>query len=334
MARILVTGCAGFIGSHVAYEFSERGHTVVGVDDLSGGYYENIVGDYKFEMRDITNYRDMDYLFRTYKFDYVFHLAAYAAEGLSHFIRRFNYNNNLIGSINLINCAVNYKISRFIFTSSMAVYGSNQVPFSEDMTPNPEDPYGIAKYAVEMDLRCAKELWGLNYTIFRPHNVSGGVRQNIWDTYRNVVGIFIYQAMHNKPLTVFGDGEQTRAFSHIDDIVTPIIKCIDMPETENEIFNIGGDTPFTINQLAETVKRIVNPNIEIIHLPPRVEVKHAHCSHEKIRKFFNYKSGKTLDDIVTELYEWAKTQPDREPTKWEFVEINEKLPPKWKELLK
>ncbi|MEM7392899.1 MAG: NAD-dependent epimerase/dehydratase family protein, partial [Verrucomicrobiota bacterium] len=186
----LVTGAAGFIGSHVVDALIARGHTVIALDDLSGGFKDNVSPRVNFVEGSILDEALIERLFAEHTIDYVFHLAAYAAEGLSHFIRRFNYRNNLIGSINLINAAVNAgKVKCFVFTSSIAVYGANQVPMTEDLTPEPEDPYGIAKYAVELDLPEAARMFGLNHVIFRPHNVYGE-RQNIGDPYRNVIGIF------------------------------------------------------------------------------------------------------------------------------------------------
>ena len=205
----LVTGGAGFIGSHVVDELINAGHRVVVLDDLSGGFVDNINPKAEFVQGDILDKDLIARLFSDWKFDYVFHLAAYAAEGLSHFIRRYNYQNNLTGSINLINASINHAVKCFVFTSSIAVYGKNQLPMSEETTPLPEDPYGIAKYAVELDLRAAHEMFGLNSIIFRPHNVYGE-RQNIGDKYRNVVGIFMNNILQDKSLPIFGDGEQTR----------------------------------------------------------------------------------------------------------------------------
>src|SRR5439155_712575 len=189
-------------------------------------------------------------LFAEHRFDYVYHLAAYAAEGLSHFIRNFNYTNNVVGSANLINESVKTDVKCFVFTSSIAVYGELKPPMREDMTPRPVDPYGIAKYAIELDLRAAHEMFGLNYVIFRPHNVYGE-HQNIGDKYRNVIGIFMNQIMQDKPLTVFGDGTQTRAFSYIDDVAIPIARSVSIPEAYNQVFNVGGDTPYTVTELAQ-----------------------------------------------------------------------------------
>ena len=221
---VLVTGGAGFIGSHVAKHCKSKGFDVVVLDDLSGGFEDHIPEGIEFVKGSITDEQLVTRLFDQYKFEYVYHLAAYAAEGLSHFIRRYNYNTNLVGSINLINESVKHKVKCFVFTSSIAVYGKGQLPMTEEMTPVPEDPYGVSKYAVELDLRSAHEMFGLNYVVFRPHNVYGE-NQNIGDKYRNVIGIFMNQIMQGKQLTVFGDGTQTRAFSYIDDVNRLAVKA-------------------------------------------------------------------------------------------------------------
>ena len=227
MATCLVTGGAGFIGAHVTNELISRGYSVLVLDDLSGGYESNINNKAKFIKGSITDHLLVEKIFQENKIDYVFHLAAYAAEGLSHFIKRFNYNNNLVGSVNLINESIKNKIKCFVFTSSIAVYGANQLPMDEAMIPVPEDPYGIAKLAVEQELRVSKEMFGLDYVIFRPHNVYGEY-QNIADKYRNVLGIFMNQILQDKPLTIFGDGKQTRAFSYIGDVAPYIARSIEM----------------------------------------------------------------------------------------------------------
>ena len=212
LACVLVTGGAGFIGAHVARELADRGDEVVVLDDLSGGFRDNVDERAVFVEASITDHVFLDELFDRYQFDRVYHLAAYAAEGLSHFIKRFNYTNNVIGSVNLINAAVNHDVDCFVFTSSIAVYGAGQLSMTEQMRPEPKDSYGIAKFAVEQELRASHEMFGLDYVIFRPHNVYGEL-QNIGDRYRNVLGIFINQIMQGEPLSIFGDGTQTRAFS-------------------------------------------------------------------------------------------------------------------------
>ena len=200
MKRVLVTGGAGFMGSHIAEELVERGHTITVLDDLSGGFIENVVSVARFIQGSINDVDLLNNLFEESQFEYIYHLAAYAAEGLSHFIKRFNYNNNLIGSVNLINAAISNGVKCFVFTSSIAVYGNGpRLPMTEETPTKPEDSYGIAKLAVEQELMVCKEMFDLDFIIFRPHNVYGE-RQNIGDKYRNVVGIFMNQILQNKPI--------------------------------------------------------------------------------------------------------------------------------------
>src|SRR6202453_4351983 len=248
----LVTGGAGFMGSQVADHLLRLGHDVVVLDDLSGGFRDNVPAKATFVEGSVMNHELINRLFDRHQFDYVYHLAAYAAEGLSHFIKRFNYNNNLIGSVNLINASVNHGVKCFVFTSSIAVYGRNQLPMSEEAVPQPEDPYGIAKYAVELDLKEAHEMFGLNHVIFRPHNVYGE-NQNLGDRYRNVIGIFMNQIMQGQPMTIFGDGSQTRAFSYIDDVAPVIAASIARPQSYNQIFNVGADKAYSVLELAQVV---------------------------------------------------------------------------------
>src|ERR1700688_2269936 len=235
MPTSLVTGGAGFIGSHVADELITLGHKVVVLDDLSGGFEDNVPREAVFVKGSILDHDLIERLFERHRFTYVYHLAAYAAEGLSHFIKRFNYENNLIGSVNLINASVNNDVKCMVFTSSIAVYGAGQVPMNEEMVPIPEDSYGIAKLAVEKELQISHEMFGLDYVIFRPHNVYGE-RQNIGDRYRNVVGIFMNQLLQGKPMSVFGDGEQRRAFSYIGDVAPIIARSIEVPAAFNQTF--------------------------------------------------------------------------------------------------
>jgi len=286
MKKVLVTGGAGFMGSHLAEELHNRGYDVVALDDLSGGFIENVVDGVQFIEGSITDVALVDKLFADEKFDAVFHLAAYAAEGLSHFIKRFNYYNNLIGSVNLINAAVNTGVKRFVFTSSIAVYGASpQLPMTEDTLPHPEDSYGIAKLAVEQELIISKEMFGLDYIIFRPHNVYGE-RQNIGDKYRNVVGIFMNQILRGESMTVFGDGKQTRAFSYIGDIIPLMADSIETPAAFNQIFNVGADHPYSVNQLAEAVAAAMNVAPNIVFKPARNEVMDAYSDHSKVRRVF------------------------------------------------
>lgn len=328
----LVTGGAGFIGSHVVDSLLNNGYNVIIIDDLSGGFRRNINPKSTFVKGNITNYKFLEQVFNDYKIDYVFHLAAYAAEGLSHFIRRFNYENNLIGSVNLINLAVKHKIKRFVFTSSIAVYGSNQTPMIETTTPIPEDPYGIAKRAVELDLIAAHEMFGLSYTIFRPHNVYGP-RQNHGDTYRNVIGIFINNILQGKPMTIFGNGRQKRAFSYIDDVAPYIAKAIDTPKAVNEIINIGADTPYTVNKLATTIAKAMGIKPAIKYLPKRNEVVEAYADHSKAKKIFSIVNTTSLDEGIREMIEWTKEIGPMKPKIFKNVEVDKNMPPSWKKFI-
>jgi len=331
MKKSLVTGGAGFIGAHVTNELISMGHQVVVLDDLSGGFEDNVNPNSIFVHGSITDNELVQELFEKYQFDYVYHLAAYAAEGLSHFIRRFNYENNLLGSVNLINESVKHKVKCFVFTSSIAVYGEGQLPMREDMVPMPEDPYGIAKYAVEQDLKCAHEMFGLDYVIFRPHNVYGEY-QNIGDRYRNVIGIFMNQLLQGKSLTVFGDGNQTRAFSYISDVAPYIAKSVDIKEAYNEVFNIGGDVDYTVNDLAETVMKVMNLEQPIQYLEARNEVVHAYSDHSKAKKVFNItKDFVPLEEGVQKMAEWVNKVGARSTPKFSNIEITEKLPAIWQQ---
>ncbi|MYF98554.1 NAD-dependent epimerase/dehydratase family protein, partial [Candidatus Poribacteria bacterium] len=237
----------------------------------------------------------------------------YAAEGLSHFIKRFNYQNNLIGSVNLINAAVNYNIKRFVFTSSIAVYGENQLPMHEELTPMPEDPYGIAKYAVEQELIVTKRLFDLDYTIFRPHNVYGEL-QNISDRYRNVIGIFMNKIMRGESLVIFGDGEQTRAFTHIADVAPHIAQSVNIPDASCEIFNLGTDNHVSVNKLADLVMSAMEKKVSVEHFRARDEVKHAYCSHDKFHRVFGTTSKIELAEGLHRMATWAKKVGPRPAT--------------------
>jgi UDP-glucose 4-epimerase len=332
MHTSLVTGGAGFIGSHVARSLVEMGHEVVVLDDLSGGFADNVPDEAFFVEGSVVDHDLVDDLFRRHEFDYVYHLAAYAAEGLSHFIRRFNYTNNVVGSVNLINVAVKYGVKRLVFTSSIAVYGENQLPMVEDLVPAPEDPYGIAKYAIEMDLRAANRMFGLDYTIFRPHNVYGE-HQNIGDKYRNVVGIFMNQVMQGKPMTIFGDGSQTRAFSYIEDVAPVIARSVEMSDAAGEIFNIGADTPYSVMRLAGIVAHAFGVEPEVEFLPSRNEVLHAYASHEKVHSLFGTGQPTTMEVGIGRMAQWARAVGPRETREFRGIEVWDKLPASWESVV-
>lgn len=329
----LVTGGAGFIGSHVARHLLNRGDQVIVVDDLSGGFLENIPVGAIFIQGSITDVAFVQQLFDEYSFTYIYHLAAYAAEGLSHFIRRFNYQNNLIGSINLINQAVKHQVKCFVFTSSIAVYGTNVLPMIESATPQPEDPYGIAKYAMELDLKAAHELFGLNYIIFRPHNVFGE-HQNIGDRYRNVIGIFMNQLLQDQPLSIFGDGEQTRAFSYIDEVAPHIARSVLLPKAYNQVFNIGSDQHYSVHQLAKLVMEVMGKEGEIHYLPARNEVVHAYANHDKMKAVFNgiNEVGEEvrLKIGLQKMADWVSKHGARKTPTFTNIEISQQLPEGWR----
>jgi UDP-glucose 4-epimerase len=328
MTNSLVTGGAGFIGSHVADELLSRGHKVVVLDDLSGGFEDNVPSAAVFVKGSILDSDLIDRLFDRYNFTHVYHLAAYAAEGLSHFIKRFNYNNNLIGSVNLINASVNYGVRCFVFTSSIAVYGAGQSPMTEEMAPLPEDSYGIAKVAVEAELKVTHEMFGLDYVIFRPHNVYGE-RQNIGDRYRNVVGIFMNQLMKDEPMTIFGDGEQLRAFTHISDVAPIIAASVDVPSARNQIFNVGADVPHSVNDLAQVVAAAMGKDCNVVHLDPRNEVKIAFSDHSRAESVFGARQKVSLEEGIHNMAAWVKDHGCRESNVFEDIEIPKNLPPSW-----
>jgi UDP-glucose 4-epimerase len=328
MSVSLVAGGAGFMGSHVAEHLLKLGHHVVVLDDLSGGFLDNVPNGATFVKGSVLNHELVDRLFARYSFDHVYHLAAYAAEGLSHFIKRFNYQNNLIGSVNLVNAAINHNVKCFVFTSSIAVYGAGQTPMAEDMTPAPEDSYGIAKWAVEQELRVSREMFGLNYIIFRPHNVYGE-KQNVGDRYRNVVGIFMNQLLRGEPMTIFGDGTQQRAFTHIDDVAPVIAASVDYPMARNETFNVGADTPYSVNELARVVAEAMGRECRVRHLNPRNEVKVAFSDHSKAERIFGKPSRTSLEEGIRAMADWVKKHGARESSVFENIEVAKNMPSSW-----
>lgn len=327
--KILITGNAGLLGSNLADYISEYYsdiYDIYGIDDLSGGYISNINSNTNFYETNILSTKFED-IFSFIKPDYVFHLAAYAAEGLSPFIREFNYSNNLLATARINNCCIKYGVKRLVFTSSMAVYGRNQIPFDETMIPNPIDPYGIAKYACEKDIQVAGEQHGLDWCIIRPHNVYGR-KQNIWDKYRNVIGIWMNQTINNKPITIFGDGEQKRAFSYIDDSIGPLFRSAILEQASKQIINLGGINEYTINQVADTFLQIAGSN-EKIYLEPRHEVKYAYSTYKKSVDILGFEHITSLYNGLQNMWNWAVTQPRRSQFVWTKYEIDKGLYSFW-----
>lgn len=329
----VVTGGAGFIGSHVAERLARAGHAVLVLDDLSGGFRENIPEGARFIQRSVTE--PLDDVFGRFRPDVVYHLAAYAAEGLSHHIPVFNYTNNVTGTVNVLAAAHRAGAGHFVFTSSIAVYGhaDSHAPFSETTAPNPIDPYGIAKLACEQHIKSFFHYFGgPAYTIFRPHNVFGP-RQNVADPYRNVVGIFMARALEGRPMPVFGDGTQTRSFSYIDVVAEAIAQAPALPAARNLSLNIGGDEPMSVRDLARSIAVVMGTADNVEFLPPRKEVAHAHCDHTLAQRVFADAYKSEAVDILNGLKRMAthvRTHPVPPATECPSpIELAELLPPSW-----
>ena len=329
--NILITGVAGLIGSNLADWIIKNHpeHKVIGIDDLSGGYIENVNDDiHAFYEFDLIDGKRLQQVFTLNKPDLVYHMAAYAAEGLSPFMRTFNYKNNLLSTAHIINNCINHDVNRLIFTSTMAVYGHGTPPFSETDPPDPIDPYGVAKYACEMDLKIAGDQHGLDWCVIRPHNVYGR-KQNIWDKYRNVLGIWMYQHMKNQPMTVFGDGEQQRAFSYIDDTLEPLYRAGIQENCSKQIINLGGMTHYSINETNKILREVIGTG-EKIYKEKRHEVKDAHPTWEKSVELLGYEDSYSLRDGLKEMWDWAQKQPQKNQRFWETYEIEKGIYEYWK----
>jgi UDP-glucose 4-epimerase len=333
--KVMVTGSAGFIASHVAEHALKLGLSVVCVDDLSGGFTRNIPEGCIFEQGDVADYSFVKRLFQKHgSFKYIYHLAAYAAEGLSHFIRSYNYKNNLVSSVQLLNEAVNHNASAFVFTSSIAAFGAADIlPMREHHPQKPEDPYGVAKHAFELDLKAAKHMFDMDFIIFRPHNVYGP-RQNIADKFRNAIGIFMNQIMRGEDMTLFGDGSQSRAFSYIDDVAPLIALSPFMPGARNQDFFVGRDDETTLSELTELVAKAMDVPHKVKHLDARKEVAHAYASHDKLRCIFNPDTPVDLPEGLRRTVAYAKTLGSFEPVGYTKIEVPRNMPPSWDDALK
>ena len=329
--KILITGVAGLLGSRLAdyiIENHPEAH-IVGIDDLSGGYGENINDKVEFwRMNLVTD--SIGACFQLHKFDYVYHFAAYAAEGLSPFIRSYNYQNNLVATSRIINECIKHDVKRLVFTSTLAVYGhGNGGIFDESQTPKPIDPYGVAKYGCEMDIQIAGEQHGLDWCIIRPHNVYG-LKQNIWDKYRNVLGIWMYQYMNGEPMTIFGDGSQTRAFSYIDDSLEPLWKASYDERASKQIINLGGVEEYSINDACEVLRSILPKRGEVVYKESRHEVKNSIPTFQKSIELLDFKHETSLSDGLNQMWLWAEKQPKRDRFVWEQYELDKGIYSFWK----
>lgn len=326
---VLITGVGGLLGSRLA-DWIVENHPeirVIGIDDFSGGYRENVNPEVELFPFDLTKI-DLDNIFSSFKPDYVFHFAAYAAEALSPFIRSYNYTNNLVATAKVVNMCIKHGVKRLVFTSSMAVYGQGTPPFDETAPRNPIDPYGVAKMACEMDIEIAGEQHGLDWCIIRPHNVYGA-KQNIWDSYRNVLGIWMYKHLNGQPLTIFGDGQQVRAFSYIDDSLPCLWRAATLPEASKQIINLGGIHEYSILEAANTLMDVMGGG-ELKFLPPRHEVKYAYPTWQKSVDILGFQQNTSLHDGLTKMWEWVKLQPNRPRQVWSEYEVDKGIYPFWK----
>jgi len=326
--KVLITGVAGLLGSRLADYLVSQGVEVIGIDDLSGGYKENVNPKVNFWQMDLVNH-PIENCFEAHKPDYVFHFAAYAAEGLSPFIRAYNYDNNLKATARIVNQCIKHDVKRLVFTSTLAVYGHGEGGmFDESQTPKPIDPYGVAKYACEMDIQIAGEQHGLDWCIIRPHNVYG-IKQNIWDKYRNVLGIWMYQRLNNESLSIFGDGLQTRAFSYIDDSIEPLWRAALYPQASKQIINLGGIKEYSIKEASDILINIMGGG-EVVHHEQRHEVKHSIPTWEKSVDILGFEHKTDLEEGLTTMWEWAKTQPTRDRFVWPEYELDKGIYNFWK----
>lgn len=322
--RILVTGAAGFMGSHLFDLLADQLHYVVGIDNYSLGTYKHT----DIFNLDLRNKEEVDTLIHVFKPEIVYHLAAWAHEGLSQFAPINITENNYNAYLNTLIPAVKYGVKRVVLCSSMSVYGAQVPPFNEEMERKPEDVYAIAKSAMERATEILAEVHGFEYTIIRPHNVYGP-RQNISDPYRNVVGIFINRLLNGKPPIIYGDGEQTRAFSYIDDVIPYLASAGFLNTTKGEIINLGPLKEYSINQLANRVLKAFSSDLEPIHYPDRPkEVKHAYCTNDKAIALLGYKDSTDLFRGVTKMVDWAKKLGPQEFKYLNELELQSKDTPK------
>ena len=331
--KIFISGIAGFLGSHLANSFLRDGHEVVGCDSLIGGELDNVPAEAEFYQYDCCYRNSM--LKITKDCDLLYHTAATAYEGLSVFSPHLIAQNIVTGSVSLFSAAIQNNVKRIIFCSSMARYGTNKIPFKEDLIPNPQDPYGIAKVAAEDILKNLCETHGIEYVIAVPHNIIGP-KQKYDDPYRNVASIMINLMLQKRQPIIYGSGEQKRCFSYIDDDLYCLKKMATEKNVVGEIINIGPDEEFiSINELANRIANLLrfNLNPKYVNERPK-EVQLTTCSAEKARKLLNYKTETKLDDGLTHMINYIKTKGVRKFRYHLDLEITNHLTPKtWKDRL-
>lgn len=327
--NILITGVAGLLGSRLADWIIENvpGAYVVGMDDLSGGYRSNVNKKVHFWQMDLVDH-PIENCFENHQFDYVFHFAAYAAEGLSPFMRSYNYQNNLVATSRIVNNCIKYNVKRLIFTSSCAVYGHKEDKLDENDTVLPRDPYGIAKYACELDIMSAGMQHGLDWCIVRPHNVYGE-NQNIWDRYRNVLGIWMRQHLKGEPMTIFGDGLQMRQFSYVGDSLEPLWNAAVEKRASKEIINLGGIVGYNMREANMILRDIIGSG-EVISVEGRYEQRRSMPEFKKSVDILGYSHNTDLNVGLRKMWNWAQKQPEREVQSFDKYELEEGIYSFWK----
>jgi len=331
---ILITGASGHIGSNLCQWLldNQKDYKILALDDLSGGYLDWIPKECQIYIRNCGD--DLEDIFTENDVRIVFHAAAEAAESVANFNRKFYYTSNVINSANIINFCIKYPVDRLVYFSSMAVYGHNHVPFTEDQIPHPADAYGIGKYAIELDLESAKNQHGLKYTIVRPHSVYGP-NQNLWDAYRNVIAIWMRQVLNSEPISIYGDGSQKRAFTFISDIMEPLWKCATEESTLWETFNIGNDEETSINELSDYFELEVESVdrkywVGRKYYPQPFEVQNAYSDHSKVKSILGLECKTDLVDGLSKMWHWAQNQPQRELQTFDEFELEVNLPEQFK----
>jgi UDP-glucose 4-epimerase len=306
--RVLITGVAGFLGSHLADAFLDEGWEVYGIDNLIGGYEENIPKGVIWENVDLKELDAIQHMFEGV--DLVVHAACTAYEGLSVFSPSLVVGNTVQATVNVMSASVKAGIKKVVYMSSMARYGTQPIlPFTESMPTNPQDPYGIAKVASENLVRNVAETHGLEYVILVPHNIIGP-RQKYDDPYRNVASIMINRILQGKPPIIYGDGEQVRCFSFIDDVTIPIMNACLSRIANGRTINIGPDEEFiTVNELAEMLLIFLDSDLEPVYMAGRPqEVRHATCDATLARELLDYETTVPLDEGLQMLIEWIKVK--------------------------
>lgn len=308
---VLVTGVAGFLGSHVADEMLENGYEVRGIDNMIDGFKENVPDGVDFREADCRSADE--YLDMLAEVDIVFHCAAAPYEGLSVFAPFLVHEHTTSATVAMLSAAVRSGVHRFVHCSSMSRYGKLVPPFTEDMTPKPLTPYGIAKYAADLQVEAISNVHGMEYNIAVPHNIIGS-RQRFDDPYRNVAAIMINRVLRGLQPIVYGDGSQLRCFSFVSDVVACLTKLATDPDVKGETVNVGPDEgEVSVLQLAQTVCDIIGVDCDPIFMPARpLEVHHATCSSDKARRLLGYETKVNLRDGLTEMVEWISAQGPRE----------------------